>query len=283
VVTMKAKRYLGRLVWPLLLLNLLAPTFSHAAEKKGARPNFHRENFTIEGVNREAIIFIPPSAAKHPAPVVFVFHGHGGTMEKAIGQFSLPKNWPEAISVHMQGLNTVSGGDPEGKKPGWQSNPGDYKDRDLKFFDAVLDRLIKSGKADAKHIYVTGFSNGGGFTYVLWAARGDKIAAVAPCAAPNAHKIVSQLKPKPVLNVAGRKDPLVKLTNQQSAVAELRKLNGCEGEGRAWGRQGTLYRSKSGNPLIFLIHPGGHEVPDNVPVAVVKFFQGDMRHEEPAE
>ncbi len=270
-------------VWSVLLMGLFWAGLGHAALKQGPRPNVHRESFNIEGITREAIIFIPPSAAKNPAPVVFVFHGHGGTMEKSLGQFSMPKNWPEAISVHMQGLNTKSAGDPEGKKPGWQGNPGDYNDRDLKFFDASLDRLIKSGKADAKHIYVTGFSNGGGFTYVLWAARGDKIAAVAPGAAPNANRMIPQLKPKSVLSISGRKDPLVKYEKQMEAVEALRKLNGCEGPGRQWGRQGTIYRSRNGTPVIALVHPGGHEVPDNVPVAIVKFFQGDMRHEEPAE
>ncbi|HEY1174149.1 MAG TPA: esterase [Verrucomicrobiae bacterium] len=247
------------------------------------RQFFHREIFTIEGVAREAVIFIPAGASKAPAPVVFVFHGHGGSSQRALEQFTMPKNWPEAISVHMQGLATASAGDPEGKKPGWQNKPGDYGDRDLKFFDAVLNRLVKSGKADEKHIYVTGFSNGGGFTYVLWAARGDKLAAVAPAAAPNANRMIPQLKPKPVLSISGLKDALVKYDNQMEAVEGLRKLNGCEGPGRQWGRQGKLYRSKTGTPVLALVHPGGHEVPDNVPLAVVKFFQADMRLEEPTE
>lgn len=251
------------------------PSPGLAEGNKGARPHFHRETYTIGGVSREAIIFIPPAAAASPAPVVFAFHGHGGSMGKVAGQFSLPRNWPEAISVHMQGLNTISDGDPEGKKPGWQSTPGDYEDRDIKFFDAVLDRLIQSGKADEKRIYATGFSNGGSFTYVLWAARGHRLAAVAPCAAPNAHKIISLLKPKPVLNITGRRDPVVKMANQEKAIAAQRQLNGCEESGRPWGKLGTLYPSKDGTPVIALIHPGGHVIPDNVPIAVAKFFQDD--------
>ncbi len=279
---MKTNFFLKTAAWAVLLLSLMLPHVTPAAEKKsGGRPNFHREEFTVEGVTREAIFYIPPSAVKNPAPVVFVFHGHGGAMESVISQFSLPKNWPEAISVYMQGLKTVSNGDPEGNRSGWQGRPGDEKDRDLKFFDAVLASLVKSGKADEKHVYVTGQSNGGGFTYVLWAARGDKIAAVAPSESPNAHWIVPQLKPKPVLNIAGRVDPLVKIENQQKAITDLRKLNGCEDTGRQWGKFGTLYPSKTGTPVIALIHPGGHEVPENVPVAIVKFFQSNLRSEEP--
>ena len=93
-----------------------------------------------------------------------------------------------------------------------QSNsaPGDYDDRDLKFFDAVLARLKQDYRVDAKRIYATGHSNGGGFSYLLWLTRGDVFAAVAPCAA--VAKYAAQLKPKPAMHIAGEKDPLVKFT-----------------------------------------------------------------------
>ena len=47
----------------------------------------------------------------------------------------------------------------------------------------MLTTLKKDYRVDEKRIYATGHSNGGGFTYLLWAARGDVFAAVAPCAA----------------------------------------------------------------------------------------------------
>jgi polyhydroxybutyrate depolymerase len=65
----------------------------------------------------------------------------------------------------------------------WQKTFGDQNDRDLKFFDAVLATLKKDCRIDEKRVYATGHSNGGAFTYLLWAARGDVFAAVAPCAA----------------------------------------------------------------------------------------------------
>ena len=104
--------------------------------------------------------------------------------------------WPEAVVVYMQGLSTPGRlTDPEGKKPGWQSAAGDQGDRDLKFFDALLATLKQEYKIDERRIYSTGHSNGGGFTYLLWSARPNMFAAVAPSAAVAARQL-KDLKPK---------------------------------------------------------------------------------------
>jgi polyhydroxybutyrate depolymerase len=107
--------------------------------------------WTIDGVQREAIIYRPSKtpaaegeAARKGAPVVFGFHGHGGNARQAARSFRLHEEWPEAIVVYMQGVPTPGRlTDPEGKLNGWQHDPGDHDDRDLKFFDAVLATLKK--------------------------------------------------------------------------------------------------------------------------------------------
>ena len=87
-------------------------------------------------------------------PVVFAFHGHGGSMQNAARSFGFHTLWPEAVVVYPQGLNTPDRlTDPEGKKPGWQSAAGDQGDRDLKFFDAVLKNLRQDYKVDSRRIY----------------------------------------------------------------------------------------------------------------------------------
>ena len=112
---------------------------------------------------RKALVCIPPTASKESTPLVFAFHGHGGTMGHAARTFAYQKQWPEAIVVYMQGLNTPGKlTDPEGKKSGWQPAQGDQQDRDLKFFDAVLASLKSDYKVDEKRIYATGHSNGNG-------------------------------------------------------------------------------------------------------------------------
>jgi polyhydroxybutyrate depolymerase len=233
-----------------------------------------RREWQVDGVAREALVYVPPAAKTAAAPVVFAFHGHGGTMKSAARTFGYHTLWPEAIVVYMQGLNTPGRlTDPLGQKPGWQHAIGDQGDRDLKFFDAVLAGLKAEYRVDEKRLYSTGHSNGGGFTYLLWAARGDRFAAFAPSATAAAGRL-AQLQPKPVLHVAGEKDALVKFEWQKLTMEALRKLNGC-GEGRPWKQVGgcTIYASKAGPPVVTFIHPGTHAFPAAAPAIIVKFFQ----------
>lgn len=243
-----------------------------AADFERAGEGFQKMEFMVDGVAREAMIYAPSTAKEKAAPLVFVFHGHGGSMMNAVRSFGINKYWPEAISVYMQGLNTPGKlTDPEGKRAGWQSAVGDQGDRDLKFFDAVLAKMKKDYKVDEKRIYCTGHSNGGGFTYMLWAERGDVFAAVAPSAAVAAY--VSKLKPKPAMHLAGETDPLVKYEWQQKMMQAERKLNGCEAEGKPWDKLCTIYESKSGTPCVTYIHPGGHTFTSDAPPLIVKFFK----------
>ncbi|CAN5853902.1 hypothetical protein BH11VER1_BH11VER1_19070 [soil metagenome] len=235
---------------------------------------------TVDGVDREALIYAPPNAKTEATPLVFAFHGHGGSMEQAARSFEYHKQWPEAMVIYMQGLNTPGKlTDTEGKKAGWQSTIGDQGDRDLKFFDAALQSLKQLYRVDEKRIYATGHSNGGGFTYLLWAARGDKFTAFAPCAA-FLSKDFAQLKPKPVLHVAGENDPLVKFAWQEMMMERVLKLNQC-GEGKAWHQieDCTVYESKVDAPVVTFIHPGTHTFPAEAPALIVKFFKEQTRRD----
>lgn len=251
-----------------LITSLLFIAQATAAEPRTAE----RMEWTIDGVKREADVFLVKTAKDEPAPLVFGFHGHGGSMRNAARSFRLHDVWPEAIVVYMQGLNTPGKlTDPEGKKPGWQPAQGEQGDRDLKFFDAVLATLKEKHKVDEKRIYSTGHSNGGGFTYLLWSERPTVFAAVAPSAAVG-HRGMKPLTPKPVMHVAGENDKLVKYEWQKLTMTRLKSLNEC-GEGTEWGKNCTLHPSKTGNPVVTLIHPGAHGYPEEAPELIVKFFK----------
>jgi polyhydroxybutyrate depolymerase len=252
----------------LISLLLLTNPFARAAGTDG----FQQMSFTVDGVVRTALVYVPPAAKTASTPLVFVFHGHGGNSHQAARSFGMNHEWPEAISVYMQGLNTVGQlTDPQGNSPGWQAAIGDQGDRDLKFFDAVLARLKQDYVVDAKRIYCTGHSNGGGFTYLLWLVRGDVFAAVAPSSA--AAKYADKLKPKPALIIGGKSDPLVKFEWQERTMAAVRKVNGCATNGESWDNQCTIYPSKGGTPVVECILPGGHQFNPASPALIVKFFK----------
>jgi polyhydroxybutyrate depolymerase len=255
-----------KLMGGLLVLALNASGAETSAELK-------ETSFTVEGVQRTALIYVPATAATNPTPVVFVFHGHGGTARGVARNIAIQRLWPEAIAVYMQGLNTPGRlTDPEGKKPGWQHSAGAQGDRDLKFFDTVLAQLKKDHRVDTKRIFSTGHSNGGGFTYLLWATRGEVFAAVAPSGAA-APTMLGQLKPKPALHIAGEQDPLVKFIWQKATMDAVRKLNGSATEGKQQAEFCTLYPSAAGTPLVTYIYPGGHTYPAAATPLIVKFFK----------
>src|SRR4051812_21939121 len=251
----------------LAFFSLLPATLLAAANEPA------RQEWKVDGVAREALVAAPASAKTEPSPLVFVFHGHGGTMRNAARQFHIHELWPEAIVVYPQGLNTPGRlTDPQGTKPGWQSGVGDQTDRDLKFFDAMLKSLRETYKVDDKRIYSTGHSNGGGFTYLLWDARGDVFAAFAPSGAATAR--APQLKPKPLLHIAGNKDPLVKFEWQEKTIQVIRKNNGCDTEGKKSADFYTSYASSKQTPVDTYIYDGGHAFPGQAaPPLIVAFFK----------
>ena len=246
-----------------------------------ASAELKQREWNIDGVTRQALISVPASASTNGLPLVFAFHGHGGSAAQAARSFGYHEIWPEAVVVYMQGLPTPGQlTDPEGKKNGWQNDAADQGGRDLKFFDAVLSSLQKEYKIDPKRIYATGHSNGGGFTYLLWAERGDLFAAVAPSGSLSRDGL-PKLKPKPVLHLAGETDPLVKYGWQEIMMKADRKLNGCAETGVPWASAGdltgTLYPSVAGTPFVSLIHPGGHQFPKEAPALIVRFFKENAR------
>jgi len=237
-----------------------------------------RVEWKIGEDTRTALVYAPSKKADGAPPLVFGFHGHGGSSQNAAKSFRMHEEWPEAVVVYMQGLPTTGKTDPEGRKPGWQKIPGDYGDRDLKFFDAVLASMKERHAIDAKRVYATGHSNGGGFTYLLWATRGDTFAAVAPSAA-GGGRLLRDAKACPTLHVAGEKDEVVPFEGQKLTIEAVRKLNGCEGDGKKWADGCTLYESTKGAPVVTFVHGGTHKYPGEAPPLIVRFFKEHARTE----
>jgi polyhydroxybutyrate depolymerase len=228
--------------------------------------------WTIDGVQRRALVFPPaPTFAAAKAPVVFGFHGHGGTMQTARAM-RFQELWPEAVVVYPQGLPTPSHVDPEGKHNGWQSEPGQVGDRDLKFFDAMLATLHQRFSVDDRRVYVTGFSNGAIFSLLLWAQRGRELAAIGVCAGVLRGGVTLTV-PRPVIDIGGSRDTVAVFALQQETWQKERDVNGCSSTAQACGPACKLYASAKHAPVETIVHPGGHVYPPWASERIAAFFR----------
>ncbi len=228
--------------------------------------------WTVDGVERVALVYAPAALSAKPLPLVFVFHGHGGTMRTAFQGLHIHTEWPEAIVVYPQGLRTVSAVDPQGVRFGWQTHGDQNGNRDLKFFDAMLAGLRKKFAIDDQRIYSTGFSNGAVFSYLLWAERGKTLAAFGICAG-RVPATAHLTEPRAVIVIAGRNDLVLPFSYQEQAIEDARHADSATGPGQECGPGCTLYSSASDTPVVTRIHSGGHVFPPWAASAIVEFFQ----------
>lgn len=230
------------------------------------------QRWKIGDTTRQAMIYIPATAKDNPAPVVFIYHGHGGFMNNVYNKYRIQELWPEAIVICPQGLNTPGAlTDPKGERSGWQQDKGFQQDRDLIFFDTLMNYFNRNYMIDKKRVYVTGHSNGGSFTYLLWAQRGDLFAAVAPTASVARHP--DQFLPKPCFIMMGEKDDLVNPVMQMRSFNRIQKVNGCAEQGEETAKFITSYKCKDGNDLVLSKHPEGHAFYKGTEEEVIRFFK----------
>jgi polyhydroxybutyrate depolymerase len=228
----------------------------------------------VNGIKREALVVLPTApTASAGAPLIFAFHGHGGTARNSLRNFALHKLWPEAIVVYMQGLPGVKGStDPDGKKAGWQRSPGELENRDLKFFDAALKEITSKNKVNTKRIYAMGHSNGSRFVCVLMNKRGETFAACATSGGQGGP-LWRDISPIPLLAIAGEKDPLVPFAGQKLSIEALAKSYQVDPAKTV--KHGLLetMTGKDGIQVCTYFHPGGHEWTKEMNTEIVGFFK----------
>jgi len=128
---------------------------------------------------------------------------------------------------------------------------------------------------DPRHVHATGHSNGGGFTYLLYAMRSETFASIAPSSSGAARKLAGH-EPiaRPILHLAGRNDQVVPFDNQQRTIdALIRNARASDGEPWPEVRGATLHRAKDGAHVATWFHDGGHELPDEGWRAVAAFLR----------
>ncbi len=167
-------------------------------------------SFAHGGRERRYRIHVPASyTGKSRVPIVFCFHGGGGTADVASRMgFSPIADKEGFIVVYPEGLNKHWNDGRESKKFAKQDAEVD----DVAFVLALLKKLRRDYRLDSNRVYAAGASNGGFFSHRLAIDAAEHFAAAAIMIATMPIPLDKQFSPdRPVsmLFMNGTKDPFV--------------------------------------------------------------------------
>lgn len=224
-------------------------------------------SWQVDGQTRDALVYAPATArGGEGVPLVLSFHGYGDNMEN-FQHTNLHLAWPDAVVVYFQGLETRRG------LRGWQVERSAVN-RDLRLVDEALASLRETYNVDEDRIYATGFSNGGMFTYFLWAERPDVFAAYAPVAA-RLRPSVRPTQARPLFHIAGERDRVIDFSAQGAAIEVAIAVNGVADTTTSCGEGCTIHGSDTSAPVMAWIHGGAHTYPRGTSERIVSFFRGE--------
>ncbi|MBT2400056.1 PHB depolymerase family esterase [Streptomyces sp. ISL-100] len=188
------------------------PTTSSPPSSAAAPPaaTGTRARLEVDGTSRDYLLHRPAKSGDGRKPLVIAFHGRRQTAEEVRRLSGLDKAADRRglLVAYPEGLNKGwgDGGAPTAKRP----DP----DTDVRFTAALIKKLVGSGQADPRRVYVVGFSNGGSMALRMAAQRPGLVAAAGTVAGqlPTKPAEVRPTDAVPALLIYGDKDPVRPIT-----------------------------------------------------------------------
>ncbi|MFH9072292.1 alpha/beta hydrolase family esterase [Streptomyces alboflavus] len=169
-----------------------------------------REHLRVDGTTRDYLLHKPTKPGSGPRPLVVAFHGRGAD---------------PAEMRELTGLNEAAKARgmlvayPEALRKTWGAGAAPSRlrpdpDADVRFTQALVDKLVRTERADPRRVYVVGFSNGGSMALRVAADRPKLVAGAVSVAGqlPTGRDEVRPTGPVPVMVVYGAKDPVRPVT-----------------------------------------------------------------------
>jgi polyhydroxybutyrate depolymerase len=231
---------------------------------------------TVRGNERTYDLTIPTTYdPTRPYPVVFVFHGSGGTGANVRGTFSF-ENIAGDAAVFVY---------PNGKDNQWDLDSPADENGDVAFFDQLVSNLEANLCVDASRVFATGYSNGAFFANQLGCHRGAKLRALAshggggPYGSDDRYDdeghLVCNGKPPAVMFVHGEDDGVVSISDAQSGLAHWRWASSCDDGSSPRAPAPCVAFNGCSNAVVWCPLPGvGHELWGAGARATWDFFKG---------
>lgn len=217
---------------------------------------------------RSFIISLPDGYdPSHAYPVIFAFHGLGGSGSLVMNQYYFgieQQGGTPSIFVYPDGLETDQGG------AGWPNTDG----RDVVFFDHMLDTLKEGYCIDENRVFSTGHSYGGIMTYTLACERAEALRGVAPVAGSRWAQSACQ-GAVAAWGAHGDPDEQVSYESGVEAMARILEVNGCDpdsAEPLVDEPPCVSYACEPGSPVTWCQHDQGHDWPDFAAESIKAFF-----------
>jgi poly(3-hydroxybutyrate) depolymerase len=249
-----------------------APAASAGCGKVGAPTGERELTVPIAGRPRKYLVSVPAAYDPNkPLPVVFFFHGRGGSIATAKGAMGLtgaPGAAGGAIFVIPEGLEYPQ----YGPGAGWDQSCNGV---DTAFFDTMLAALESSHCVDPRAVFVAGFSWGADMTDALACCRGDKIRAVSNASGDEIDwnsTCPSKKVPAYRLTYADS-DQFYTQAQFQASIDFYRKAQGCGAGADAVAPAPCVRHRDCAAPVISCRYVGlGHAVPGGWGEATWSFF-----------
>jgi polyhydroxybutyrate depolymerase len=155
---------------------------------------------------------------------------------------------------------------------GWQLYAGEFDDRDVSFFDAMLARLSAQYYINPRRVYVTGHSNGAYLSHILACLRGATIAAIGPMAGavsscPGSERVA-------VILSHGTMDTTVPYGSGLAARDFWLTRNDCAALSEPYAKGCEIHPQCADDHQVAFCSFGGMHVPDpHFPPNMYRFFR----------
>ncbi len=172
-------------------------------------PGLNDISFRFKGAMRELYIVLPGDYNdSQEYPIVFFFHGLGGSRE-----------WGRQVLGNLIQDNDFIGVSAQGIQNSWNAGSGGVPstEDDVGFVIEIIQKLLTTTNIDESRIYTMGYSNGGALSYRL-ARDTDKFAAISSMSASHFEglTIPPGASRTSVLHIHGEDDAMVPYNGGQS-------------------------------------------------------------------